>query len=105
MHEFWQLGQSNFRTDDEKKIWKLNHLIQKQLLIETLTDEILTVALREIQLETQNESDKYSTSGSFGLSDMRFNEINSLLGNRFIFYDIDRSKAGNFRGNIVWLLN
>ena len=70
-----------------KKIWKMNHPLQNQLLFESLTERFLIVALREIKFEYQDESDQFSTFGYCRTPDFRYKEIHALLGSKVIFYD------------------
>ena len=58
-----------------------------QLLIETLTEEIWTAALRETEIEDQDESDQYSIFGKFRHLGFACKEINGLFGSQVAFYE------------------
>ena len=47
-----------FFKERMKKIWILNHLVQREMSIETLTEKIVTVALKETEFE-YDESEQH----------------------------------------------
>ena len=60
---------------------------RSNLLIETSAEEIPTVALREAELEYQNESYQYSVFDYIGPSGLRCKEANELFGNQVTCYE------------------
>ena len=73
-------------------------------MIEDLTEEILTVALRENELEYQDESDQYLISGWFFPSSFPRKDIHALFESQvrfdewnFVdFYPDERNAASSF---------
>ena len=84
---FGNLGLSNFRTKDKNEDMGIESSFTKaKLLIENLTEEILTIAaLRETEFEYQNKSDENSIFGYFGSAGFRSEELDVFFGNEVNF--------------------
>ena len=75
-----------------KKRWVKNMDIESfctktKMLIEILTQEIMTVALTETEFGYQDNSHQFSISGQYGPSGFRIIELKALFGNQIFFYD------------------
>ena len=63
-----------------------------KLLVETLTEEILTAAaLRGTKFESPDESNQYSIFGYFGSSSFRCKDLNAPLCNQ-VFFTIEKCR-------------
>ena len=79
----YQIFQERLNKDDMELQLTCN---KWQLLIQTLTEKILTVVLRETKFEYQEESDQHSLFGWFRPSVFRCKGINRSFGNEKIFH-------------------
>ena len=82
-HSFWLFMPPNFRKKGYTDIESSR--TQRKLLIETLRDEMLTVASRKTEFKYLDESDQISFFGSVDPSGLRCNEVNAIFYNRVCF--------------------
>ena len=86
IRNFWQFRPFKFSN----KAWRentrlLNHLVQKNLLIQTLAKKCRH--LSETDIENHDESNQKSVNGQLGPSGIRCKERNPLFGKQINFYE------------------